>query len=190
MATKTDRLGLNIWQADDPVTMAGFNENHQILENAVGHAAKELIMEFTVSASAEAVSVPMTGIDWDKYDEVVIDHRLWSDDTSNGLAFRVNNSTDTGQHYVYFRYNSGDSSHSEGRIGHTYANARLRRMRFKVFNNAASPISLMLEHEHTIGFGSWISKTYQQMETLTISPVSTGKKVQAGGTMKIWGVRG
>ena len=190
MATKTDRLGLNIWQADDPVNMAGFNENHLILENAVGHAAKELIMEFTVSANADAVSVPMTGIDWGKYDTVIIDHCLTSDDTLNGLAIRVNNTNNSEQNYVYIRYNSSDIVHSDGRIGHTFAGARMRRMRFNVYNNAASPIALMLEHEHSIGFGSWMGKSYQEMQYLTFTPTASGKKVQRGGTVKIWGVRG
>lgn len=190
MSTKTDRLGLQLWEKEDPVTMAGFNENHQALENMLGHAAAEKLLDITISAAAAAVSIPMSGIDWSRYDRVIIDHVIGTDDTTLGTNIRVNGSTDAGQGSVYYRYNSGDPFYSDERITSTFTGAHRRRIRFNVYRSAASPIMLFHEFEHSFGFGSWPQKTYGDMSTLVFSAASSGKLIQPGGTITVWGVRG
>ena len=150
----------------------------------------EKLYEYTVPANVESVSIPMSNIDWSKYDQVLVDHFMYTDDDSLGTNVRINGSTDTDQGSVYYRYTSGDAYYQDGRISSTFAGGEKRRIRFQVFRSADTPIMLYHEFEHCFGFGSWPKKTYADFQTLVFSPSSSGKLIYAGCTVKIYGVQG
>lgn len=150
----------------------------------------EALYEYTVPSSVESVAIPMNNIDWSKYDQVLVDHFIQTDDTTLGTNVRINGTTNTDQNSIYFRYSSGDPYYQDGRITSTFAGGHRRRIRFQVFRSADTPIMLYHEFEHSFGVGSWPKKTYAEFETLVFSPGNSGKLISAGCTVKIYGVQG
>jgi len=191
MATKTENLGLNIWAHEDTLQMAQFNENNQNMEDKLGYMAAEPLFETSFSANATTVSIPMSGIDWSKYDYVVMDTVVAGTDTSYSNYWRVNgdSSESSGQFAAFVQIGSSLSTNKSCTV-FTNGTSTHRRIIFKCYKNPARDISCSYDKELLQGWGQHTGVKFSAFNTFVISSSSSSGKIAKGGTVKIWGVKG
>ena len=190
MATnQTPRLGLSDWSAQDMVTMAEFNQDHQRLEDRLGYLAAEPIMEITLEEDAAVVSLDVSSVDWARYDHVYLDTWLTSD--SERVSLRANGSTSADQHLNYLNPTNSGTTHITGYLAYLNG-AKKSRVCFNVMGDPSWTLSLSFQlPNYTIGWGRYSNMPYTNVQRLNISPVSSsGDVLKAGSRIKVWGVRG
>ena len=188
-SNQTERLGLSDWSAQDALTMAEFNQDHRRLEERLGYLAAEPILEVTLSADAAVVSLDMSGVDWGRYDSVILDADLTLS-ASERILLRVNGSTSTEQHMCYKYYDSSGYFHTTGYLA-TLSGKRRSRVCFEVMGDPGYTVNLTFRnHNYPMGWGHYYNKAYTAISTLSLSPSDSSATLKAGGTVKLWGVRG
>lgn len=85
----TDRTGLPLWGTADTFNTDCFNETNETVETKLGHLAREEISVYTAtSTSASRIIVPLSNIDWTKYDDVYFDIEMTA---STSTAMQIKN---------------------------------------------------------------------------------------------------
>ena len=192
MATQTEKLRLNIWEAEDTVTMEGFNQNNLRLEEKLGSGARELIMDVTTQEAANAVSLPMAGIDWTKYDYVYVDYLLQTAKLNGAATYvkwRINGSTADSDGLLSMEAGDRDLNLYEGCVGYHGGSTKYKlRLRFNVMGYPDNRITLV-SHCYDGFYWGYSETKFSGFSTLTVAATDSTVNILEGSNFKVWGVR-
>ena len=83
---QTSNYQLNQWEDSDLILREDFNADNEKVDSALAELSGRSILipikEFHVSIPAVTVTLPLTGIDWDRWQAVVFDFDMVSDKTN------------------------------------------------------------------------------------------------------------
>ena len=187
--TKTTYYQLNQWDATDRVLRTDFNgDNAKIdaaLHDLAGRGAVTQLKTFTTTAAVTGTanfSMDVRDIDWGAWQSVYVDMTLKG---SGYMLLYPNGNKDAAYSSGYVTSSSYDSL--AGMIGCGADGPGTMRAEFQIFCQGGKTLQVVCPFEKIVGRSTTV--TYDDLETLHLTPYHESYTMAAGSVVSFWGVK-
>lgn len=187
--TKTEHYQLNQWDAGDRVLRTDFNADNAVLDAALHGLAQRGVLtklkSFTVDRTITGTAsfdMDVGDIEWGAWQLVYADFALKG---SGYMLLYPNGNKDAAYSSGYVTSNSYDSL--AGMIGCGADGPGTMRAEFQIFCQGGKTLQVVCPFEKIVGRSTTV--TYDDLQTLHLTPYHESYTMAAGSVVSFWGVK-